>query len=77
MSVGSRERTHLVVLVSLESVSSGDVMSRRNGDRARFQKNRKRKLSQRLRYRIALAKLITPEGAVAPDANAAPDAASR
>jgi hypothetical protein len=53
-------------------------MSRRNGDRARFQKNRKRKLTQRLRYRIALAKLTAPDaGTAAADAAAAPDAGPR
>ena len=53
-------------------------MSRRNGDRARFQKNRKRKLLQRERYRNARVERQTSEaGTAATDATASAAAASR
>jgi hypothetical protein len=46
-------------------------MSRRNGDRARFQKERKRKMLRRQR----LQEFIKAAGAVAPKAAEAPEAA--
>jgi hypothetical protein len=57
----------------------GALMSRRNGDRARFHKNRKRKLLQRQRYRNAFAKPAAPDdaGTAATDAAPAADVASR
>ena len=54
-----------------------NLMSRRNGDRARFNKNRKRKLLQRQRYRIAFAKPTAPDAGTATDAAAAATVASR
>ena len=53
-------------------------MSRLNGDRARFNKNRKRKLLQRQRYRNAFAKPTVPEtGTAATDVAAAVPVAAR
>jgi hypothetical protein len=41
-------------------------MSARNGDRARFQKNRKRKLHNRQRIRAHVRGLLTPTSGVGP-----------
>jgi hypothetical protein len=54
-------------------------MSERNGDKARFQKNRKRKLHHRQRIRALMAgvpKRTDTPGAVDRRVTAAPDAAS-